>query len=52
METSDAWKAFVICLVLLFLKGLATSIYLARLRIKNFRVSGGRASDALQSDQQ
>jgi uncharacterized MAPEG superfamily protein len=34
MEANLAWKAFSICLVLLFAKGLATSIYQARLRIK------------------
>jgi uncharacterized MAPEG superfamily protein len=34
MEAIDSWKAFAICLVLLFAKGLAASVYQARLRIK------------------
>ncbi len=34
MDAGDAWKAFSICLVLLFAKGLATSLYQARLRVK------------------
>jgi uncharacterized MAPEG superfamily protein len=34
MEAADAWKAFSTCLVLLFAKGLATSLYQARLRVR------------------
>ncbi len=34
MEANIAWKAFSVCLVLLFAKGLATSLYQAGLRIK------------------